>query len=125
MATVYQIQNPLRYLRDEKGDVIGSEPAYDVAAAWEHGEVKVMLPIGNRVLTPAAMVARLRHQLKGFTDEDTLLGIGDPISIGVAIAIAGSFNAGRVHVLRWNRTRHEYVRQLYNLNGESYVKPSD
>ncbi len=118
MSIVYQIQNPLRYYRDEQGKVTGSEPAYDIATAWEHGQVGVMLPIGNRMLSPRAMVARLRQKLMNFSDEDSVLGIGDPVSIGIAVALAGSFNSGRVHVLRWDKTTHTYERELYNLTGE-------
>lgn len=121
MATVYQIQNPVRHVRDTStGEVLRSEPAYDVASAWEFGEVVVMLPIGNRALSPTSLVKRLRSKLIHFTDEDSILGIGDPVSIGVAVALAATFNNGNVHVLRWNKTLRIYERQLYNIAGDNY-----
>lgn len=121
MATVYQIQNPLRYRRDkETGEITGSEPAYDVTGAWEYGEVEIMLPIGNRMLSPNALVARLKHKLSKFNDDDSILGIGDPVSIGIAVALAGRVNNGRIHVLRWDREQQIYTRQLYNLAGDNH-----
>ena len=97
-------------------------PKFNLQAAEEFGEIKILLPYGNVTMAPQPMVGKLRQQLKNFCDEDYILPMGDPAAIGAAIAIASDFNNGRIKLLKWRRTNgHQYIELKMNLRGQRYA----
>ena len=69
----------------------------------------MLVSSGTQVGFSAGQVTRdIDTKLSNFNDEDYLLLIGDPIIIGIAIAMAGKWNQGRVKVLKWDRQEHVY-----------------
>jgi len=96
-------------------------PKFNIYAAEEFGEIKVLLPYGNIAMAPQPMVVKLRHQLKNFSDNDYILPMGDPAAIGAAIAIASDFNNGRIKLLKWRgKSGHKYIELKMNLRGNHY-----
>lgn len=95
-------------------------PKFNIHAADEYGEVKVLLPYGNVALAPQPMVVKLRHLLKDFCDDDFILPMGDPAAIGATMSIAADFNAGRVKLLKWRGKQHRYNILKMNLRGKHY-----
>lgn len=103
---VYVVQIPLIRHR-ETGEL---QPRFNIEPAKQYGELKVVLPHPFRFSKDPCepLIVYMRDTLKHFSDNDSLLAIGDPISISVASAIAASRNGGRVKLLKWNNVSHEY-----------------
>jgi hypothetical protein len=59
----------------------------------------------------------LRDKLLSFSDSDFLLAIGDPIAIGMSVAIAAGFNSGKIRMLKWDRQEHRYYALEADLTG--------
>lgn len=89
-------------------------PKFQMHLAEQYGELDVMLPYGNQLITPKVMIRKLKQKLKDFSDEDYILPTGDPITIGVAISAAADVNQGRVRLLRWDKVSKQY--KIVNLN---------
>ena len=78
-------------------------PNRNVLPAQKFGELILMLPPGDVVLSAAPTVSRLKKKLKDFKDGDYILTMGDPIAIALAGAIASDINNGKVNFLKWDR----------------------
>ena len=93
------------------------EPAFDLTPAAVYGELKVMLPPGNIMLATAPMIAKLTHELRNFTDDDYVLGVGSTAAIMAVGGIAAKVNCGRYALLQWDRKSQAYIvmrTDLYN-----------
>ena len=77
-----------------------------------------MLPPGQITLSAGPTVNRLKHKLRNFTDMDYLLLIGDPLAIGLAVAIASNANRGKARLLKWDRQEKQYYPLNVNLYGD-------
>ena len=62
----------------------------------------------TRPISAGAVTHKLRAALDGFNDNDYLVLIGDPVAIGIATAVACSWNQGRAKLLKWDREKSEY-----------------
>ena len=109
--TVYVTQEP---------QARGGRPTMDLSPAQEYGEMVFLLPPGPVALSPAPMVRDLRRALAGFTSEDYLLALGDPVAIGIATSVASDMSGGLVRMLRWDRRDHRYVEIKTNTKGGSF-----
>ena len=104
-STVYIVQEPQR--RDRiTGEFV---PTFDLTPAAVYGDLKVILPPGNVMLSPAPMIAKLKHELRNFCDDDYLLAVGDPAAMTTAAAIAAKFNRGKYALLKWDREARAYI----------------
>lgn len=88
----------------------------NVLAARQYGELSVLLPPGDVVLSPGPTVRKLKRKLKDFCDADYLLLMGDPVAIGIACVVAAEMNRGKVQVLKWDRQQHVYYSLKFNAN---------
>jgi ribosomal protein L37AE/L43A len=92
-----------------------SKPRDSLTEAAVYGDMDV-LHRGNKVgLDTANIVQRFRHALRNFDDEDFILPTGDPVLIGIAIALAAKANRGKVNVLKWNRETRSYIKTELEL----------
>jgi hypothetical protein len=91
-------------------------PGRNLTPARQYGELSVMLPPGNLVLSPAPTIKRLRKSLSTFSIQDYLLLMGDPIGMSLAFAIAAEKTNGIVKVLKWDRQHETYLPITLNLN---------
>jgi len=80
----------------------------NVIDALRFGELYVLLPPGDVVLSAGPTTRKLQRALAAFTDADYLLLIGDPVAIGLACAVASEINQGRFQVLKWDRQNYIY-----------------
>ena len=80
----------------------------NVIPARQYGELSVLLPQGDVVLSAGPTTRKLQRLLKDFGDNDYLLLMGDPVAIGLACAIACDVNRGRYKALKWDRQNHVY-----------------
>jgi len=82
----------------------------NITPAMQYGKLKVLLPPGLEVAHSAGQVAKqLLPKLSNFSDDDYLLLIGDPVTIGIATALAAHWNNGRVKMLKWDRQERRYL----------------
>lgn len=88
--------------------VVQEAQGKNILPAGAFGELKVLLPDGQIVLSPGPTINKLRRGLKNFTSEDYLLLIGDPIAIALASMVAAELNVGRVQFLKWDRQERVY-----------------
>ena len=73
----------------------------NILSASDFGELEFVLPAReNMMYSPAPTVARIKHALRNFADEDYLLLIGDPAAIGVAVHIALQNNRQKAKLLK-------------------------
>lgn len=106
MPTVFLTQEPFRRY---------GFPIMDLTPAKEYGHIQALLPPGPIALSTAPMMKTLRAKLENFSDDDFLLGIGDPVAIAAAVMAASDANNGLVNILRWDREKHRYDAITLNL----------
>ena len=89
---------------------VGQEvPGRNIASARQYGEFELLLPSNAQIMLSASpSVRRMKKLLRGYTEEDYLLLIGDPAAIGVACSIAAQYNNGRYNILKWDRQEGVY-----------------
>tara|TARA_Y100001951_G_scaffold30885_1_gene24147 strand:- start:12 stop:329 length:318 start_codon:yes stop_codon:yes gene_type:complete len=97
--------------------VVQEVQKFNVLPAGKYGELSLLLPPGQITLSSGPTINRLRHKLRDFTDMDYLLLIGDPLAIGLAVAIASNANRGKVKLLKWDRQEKQYYPLSVNLYG--------
>jgi hypothetical protein len=105
MPHVYVVQNQLAL-----GRTGVLEPKFDLSPALVWGELCELLPEKMPPFDSRPVIERLRQRLVTFCDADSLLLIGNPVNMGLAVAVAAGFNGGRVALLQWSGTRRQYVR---------------
>lgn len=113
MPNVYIIQETLRRDR-ESGQLVR---IHDLTPAAVYGELIHLLEPGKSpsVLAAVPFVHELKRKLKNYSDNDSLLAVGDPVAIGLATAVAAQINNGRVAVLKWDRETRSYIRVVFEI----------
>ena len=96
--------------------VVQEQQNKNILPAEQFGEIKVLLPPGTQVTFSSGQVCnQLMRDLSRFNDKDYLLLIGDPVAIGIAVAVACHWNQGRVNLLKWDRMETKYFPVSINL----------
>lgn len=110
-SRVFVVQEPQRRQRD------GSfAAAFDLSPAAAYGDIELLLDTGVQVgIAMQPLIVSFKHKLRGFTDDDYLLPVGDPAAMGIAIAIAANYNSGKVKLLRWDRKQESYIKLQVDL----------
>ncbi len=98
--------------RDASG---AARPIHDFRPAAVYGELTHLLGTARLTLSPGPIVHELRKKLRGFSDADYLLAVGDPVAIGIAAAIAADENNGRVAMLKWEREACAYIAVSFKI----------
>jgi hypothetical protein len=102
--------------------VVQEQRGKNIAQATKHGEIKVLLEQGSQVTFSAGFVTNeLRRKLSDFNDSDFLLLMGDPVAIGIAVAIAAYWNQGKVKMLKWDKQDKMYYPVSINLHPKTEV----
>lgn len=106
MKKVYVVQNQHRW-DPASGTFV---PKFDLSEAEAFGELVFLLGPTASPFRPEPLVKELNEKLRPFTDEDSLLCIGNPLLIGWSMAIAADHNEGKVASLQWSGKDQRYVR---------------
>lgn len=106
MKKVYVVQNQHRWDANRNEFV----PKFDLKAAEQYGELVFLLGPTASPFRPESIIEELQTKLATFTDQDSLLCIGNPLLIGWSTAIAADANEGRVASLQWSGKDQRYVR---------------
>ena len=92
---------------------------FNLTPAAEYGEINVLVPAGMTLFSTVPAVRLIREKLRGFTDDDYLLPVGDPSIMMIAGAIAAEHNGGRLKVLRWDRDQRRYIPINVDTSGKA------
>lgn len=84
----------------------------------KYGKLETIFPPNMQVsISASPAVRKLISVLSKLTDGDYLLLSGDPVLIGLAVAVATDQNRGRVNLLKWDNHEHDYFPVEVNLYG--------
>jgi hypothetical protein len=83
----------------------------------KYGELKLLLGPGNITLSAQPTVRKLKKALRNFSDSDHLLLSGDPVAIGLAVAVAADSNNGKVKLLKWENREFLYYELQADVRG--------
>lgn len=102
---VFVVQMPHK-ADDETG---GLKPRFDITPARRFGEVQFLLGARAAPWHPESVITELHEKLSDFQDEDYILCIGNPILIGLSVAVAAFYNEGSVQMLQWSGKDRDYA----------------
>ena len=98
--------------------VTQENPRVNIVSATKWGELEPLTnPFDQIHINPSRLVAQIRRKLRGFGEDDWLLGVGDPAIRGVAFAIASEQNKGRVNLLKWDKMEKTYYPVRISVRG--------
>ncbi len=89
--------------------VVQDSPGKNLTPALRHGRIEVLCPRGDRPFSIDADVIRIYDKLRTFVRGDFILPIGDPVLIGIAVALACEKTSGFVSILKYDRQEQEYI----------------
>jgi len=102
--------------------VVQESEGKNITSALKYGEIKPLIASDKQIGFSAGAITRLLDiKLSDFCDEDYLLLLGDPVIIGVAVAIATKWNNGRAKLLKWDRQSHLYYPVSIDIYGKAGV----
>jgi len=90
-------------------------PKHDLSPAAAYGELVVLIKRNNIGIAAQPIVAQLKNLLRNYSDEDSILAVGDPVAIGLSIAVAANMNRGRVCILKWDRQTRQYIKTIADI----------
>lgn len=103
--------------------VTSEDPKLDYSPAYQFGEKVIgVFPPGQIHLHPQVAVYRAREVLKAMQPSDWLALSGDPVKIGICVAVAVE-RLGMVRMLRWNRHTNSYIPIEVDFLDSSSPKP--
>jgi len=105
MSKVFVVQKQQRW-DGAKGELV---PKFDLKPAEQYGELVFLLSPTANPWNAARMIAELRTKLATFTAEDYLLLIGNPVLMGLTVALAAE-RTGRLQLLQWSGKDGKYIR---------------
>jgi len=89
--------------------ITSEDPKLDYSPAYAHGEKVIgVFPPGQVHLHPQIALYRAREVLRAMEPDDWLALSGDPVKIGICVAVAVE-RVGKVKMLRWNRHTTSYL----------------
>lgn len=103
MSRVFCVTEPISY---KDGNPV---PLFDISPALEYGSINVLTTHNQSMFLTVPMIRSLREKLKDFNDEDFILPVGDPITIGAVCAIAADINRGYFKMLKWDKRQRKYL----------------
>jgi len=104
--TVYAIQNQMKF-DQQKGELVPRFPLINKAERF--GKIEFLLSPSAHPFSPETVLGDLHEKLSGFSNDDHLLLIGNPVLIGMATVIASYYNEGSVRFLQWSGRHNDYL----------------
>lgn len=82
---------------------------FDLSSAEKYGTLQVLLNHDDKPYDVEYILSQLHIQLEKYTDEDSIICIGNPIILAWAVSIAAYYNDGVVNTLQWNYNKYERI----------------
>lgn len=95
----------------QTGDLV---PKFDLTPAQEYGELRYLFSPTAGPFNATNMLPELHEKLRDYTPEDFLLLIGNPVLIGMAVAVAAGYSPTRVQLLQWSSSARGYLPIVVN-----------
>lgn len=95
--------------------VVQDSPGKNLTPALRHGRIRVLCPVGDRPFTIDSDVIRIYDALRDYQRGDFILPIGDPVLIGISVALACEKTGGYVNILKYDRQERDYIPVPINL----------
>lgn len=105
-SVVYVIQDQQRW--DETTQKL--VPKHNFESAMTFGRLEFLLSPKASPFNPDHILVELHRKLRGFSDRDFLVLVGNPALIGWSVALAALYNGGRVSLLQWSGKEQRYIR---------------
>jgi len=87
-----------------------TEPRFPtISKAERFGDIHYCLSPNEHPFNLEPVLGHLHGALSGFSDEDYLILVGNPVLLGLATAIASHYNDGKVKFLQWSAKESNYV----------------
>lgn len=102
--TVYIIQDQKHV--DKDGQL---KRKFDFEPALEFGELVEVLRPSTSPFNLAPAMEKMHEVLSNYQEGDFLLLTGNPVLLGLAVAIAADYNDGNVSLLQWSGAKHRYI----------------
>lgn len=98
--------------------VIQEVTGRNMTSALDYGSMECLLEEREEatVLNIPRIVHKIKYGLRNFKKGDYLVLIGNPVSIGVACAIAAEMSGGEFNMLKWDGQERRYWEAKVNLN---------
>lgn len=104
--TVFVVQQQMKYDK-ERGELVDRFPL--IHKAEQFGELSHILSPSAHPFNPERVLGDIHEALSGFSDDDLLLLIGNPVLIGWCVTVAAHYNEGRVRALQWSGRHSKYT----------------
>jgi hypothetical protein len=88
--------------------VVQEAPGKNILSAKQYGEFKFILPYGQVPMDPELTIVQMKLKMLGFTSDDYLLAIGDPVAIAIACSIASIITNCNFTLLKWDKQERTY-----------------
>lgn len=107
MARVFVVQEQHRFDK-EAGTLVPRYPDLETHAK-KFGEIRYLLSPSAAPWKTDSILHDLEKELADYGDSDSLLLIGNPILIGMTVAVAARINNGFVRMLQWSGKEKKYI----------------
>lgn len=102
--TVYIIQDQKHVDKNSQ-----LRPKFDFEPARAFGDMEFLLKPSASPFDLPPVMKRLHQALSNFSDGDFLLLTGNPVLLGLAVAVAADYNEGNVSLLQWSGAKQTYI----------------
>ena len=105
MTKVYVVQDQKQ--RDRVTGDLRSK--FNFSDAERFGKIEYLLRQGASPFELNPVIRQLHEVLSGYRGEDWLLLTGNPVLIGLSVAIASHYSGGRLRLLQWSGSQGAYI----------------
>jgi hypothetical protein len=97
---------------------------FDFSSTQQYGEIRFILKPNSSPFNLLPAIRKMHSILCNFTEDDYLLLIGNPILLGLSVAIAADYNGGNVKLLQWSGAKQHYIAVTAEdiFNGEKFLQ---
>lgn len=91
----------------------------DISSASRFGDLVVLMrgKYDRQIIGDTTSVTRsMQKDLEDYKNTDYILPIGDPVGIGIAVALAAANNNGQVSMLKWDKRDGQYNPVVFKLD---------
>lgn len=95
--------------------VVFADHRKDFSKAEQFGQLKDIFSSVGRNYHGSALIEHARHVLRDIQPGDYILSVGDPVLVGICMAVALEYD-GEINILRWDREEFKYLPLTLNFS---------
>lgn len=101
------MRDPIVYIIQDTGK--------DFLPAKEFGEIRIVFPKHINNMTYNEGMTHAFEVMRDFRDHDYVVPTGDPLLIGLVVAVAFTKSTNQFQLLKWNPVNHKY--EVHQIDG--------